>query len=160
MTNIYQRWLGMIVIVVVIIVSFLFLSRTRVDLRPTVSPSPAGEIELRHISRSQLPAVFPDDFPFEKDVLVTDSFTTKAGENGIQYVFQFISKNGLDENLKLYEDYLNKNQWSVVNKFSSGGTRALSARQLDQEVSLQITISRNQVTGDVSVQLRYLPLPK
>lgn len=122
-------------------------------------PSPIQPV-IQRIAFDQLPEGFPKDIPLEKgaEILQNYSFYNSDVPSKKQATREFISSNNLNQNLKIYQQYLQKNDWSIYRILQTAEIDGLFARKKGREIS--IILRPDKTTGKVIVNISlvlYLP---
>ncbi len=108
------------------------------------------------VNSNTLPEKFPADFPLEKNAQVLSNYTA-TGQGIFQSTRQFQSKKTIDENFKIYNDYLTQNKWvveSILNNSKIPDTKSISAVKGPAHVT--ITLNRNNYTKLVTVDIVFI----
>ncbi len=153
--------LGVVALVALAAGIFLLVKKTN-------SPSVSGEFfdtqvkfAEQNLDSSLIPPSFPTDLPLEQGILLEN----KVSENQVpntgtfevnaetQSVRKFLSAKSLEENFALYENYFTQQGWEVVNRLDEPDIKVLMAKKSGLEKLLKVTISKNALTGDVSVEI-------
>ncbi len=153
--------LGVVALVALAAGIFLLVKKTN-------SPSVSGEFfdtqvkfAEQNLDSSLVPPAFPTDLPLEQGILLEN----KVSENQVpntgtfeinaetQSVRKFLSDKSVEENFALYEEYFAQQGWEVVNRLDEPDIKVLMAKKSGLEKLLKVTISKNALTGDVSVEI-------
>lgn len=153
--------LGVVALVALAAGIFLLVKKTN-------SPSVSGEFfdtqvkfKEQNLDSSLVPPAFPTDLPLEQGILLEN----KVSENQVpntgtfevnaetQSVRKFLSDKSVEENFALYEEYFAQQGWEVVNRLDEPDIKVLMAKKSGLEKLLKVTISKNALTGDVSVEI-------
>lgn len=103
------------------------------DTPPTSSPEPT-KTEFAE----RFPTDFPADIPVEKDVKFTQSYTLDyPGQKQLTVVFD--SAKTIKENYTFYQDFLEKNDWNVINSSEDGEISFLYATKESMDMNVTIT---------------------
>jgi len=100
---------------------------------------------------------FPTDIPIEEGVQVDQSY-------GLNYVEQkqltivFLSTKTVEDNYALYADFLEKQNWNVVNKYES--TKLSSFYATKESNDINVTISGNSLATSTKSQVSISVLKK
>ena len=67
---------------------------------------------------------------------------------------KYVSKLTVDENIEIYNKYLKDNSWKIKTALVEPGKSAgILAEKQDQAGLLQISIAKNEITSEVTVEL-------
>ena len=115
---------------------------------------PAINYEVQQVDHSILPQGLPADIPLEIDagILQNEIITSTEGK-GEQYVRKFVSQKSIAENFQIYQEYLKNNDWVVQSTINEENLKALIASNTEGSKKLFINISKNELTGQVTVDL-------
>lgn len=96
---------------------------------------------------AKAPTDFPTDIPIEKDAKVEQSY-------GLNYIGQkqltivFLSRKTVKENYTLYSNFLEKQNWTISNKYES--PRVSSIYGIKEGNDINVTISESALTDTTS----------
>lgn len=117
-----------------------------------VSVQPA-QVEKTNVEFTKLPEKFPTNIPLEKDSRVIQNFNTTTPDGQFQAVRTFETAKSLDENLKLYTDFLKKEGWQIVATVDKPAYKMITGQLGSKFIS--ISIDDNKVTEKKSVSISY-----
>src|SRR5688572_25742188 len=117
---------------------------------PTAKPAEV-RIDKKDLDASQLPEKFPADLPLEAGAKVTQNYNITTDDGRFQATRTFETSKTLEENVKIYTDYFNKNGWQAGTAIDNKDSKVLSATKGGS--SLQIAISQNPVTQIKTVNI-------
>ena len=124
-----------------------------------VSPTPPKEVEqipseTEYLPSTTLPPELPTNLPMEKDVpLVRNEIIKVDGGKEIQNVRMYYSKKTVKQNLDIYKKYLTDNSWKIIFQQSDSNMATLLAEKAGNLGTFSISISKNSITEDVTVEL-------
>ncbi|MBL8030206.1 MAG: hypothetical protein JNN11_03085 [Candidatus Doudnabacteria bacterium] len=98
-----------------------------------------------------LPEGFVVGFPLEANAVVLNNTSANTAV-GLQSSRMFVSKKSVEENYKIYSDYLTKNKWKVLASVNDTSLKSISAESPKRE-RLDLAISKNSVSGQVQVDI-------
>ncbi len=103
------------------------------DTPPKSSPEPT-KTEFAE----RFPTDFPADIPVEKDVKFTQSYTLDyPGQKQLTVVFD--SAKTIKENYTFYQDFLEKNDWNIINSSEDGEISFLYGTKESMDMNVTIT---------------------
>ena len=150
------------VLILIIAAGLLFFNKSK-SPSPSSSSNISEEAKQRILSQEPIketrqqvdagsfPAGFPKDLPTEKDVTVTQNFTSTLSNGNTQSTRTYISKLSLDENNKIFSDYFTKTGWQVNGKYQEDDLRVINA--VKENIQLLVTVNLNKTTGKTTVDL-------
>jgi len=124
-----------------------------------VSPTPPKEVEqipseTEYLGSTTLPPELPTNLPMEKDVpLVRNEIIKVDGGKEIQNVRMYYSKKTVKQNFDIYKKYLTDNDWKIIFQQSDSNMATLLAEKAGNLGTFSISISKNSITEDVTVEL-------
>ena len=101
------------------------------------------------------PAGFPVDVPYVKGALTASSQTVIGGGEATQRYIAFVSSKKVDEEFKIYKDYLNKTNYTVT-EGDSGLAKALHGRKRNATLDVVLSV----VEEGTLVQITHLTFDK
>ncbi len=149
--------LSIIVLAVLVVLYYTGFSRTKLEgeiLDTTVKTT------TTEIDQNELPKGLPSDLPLEEGIVMAnvelqnsfyDSASNQTSET--QSVRRYVSSKTVDENKKIFEEYLTDNDWQIVYTLDEENLKMYLAKKVDFEGLLKIQITENTITGDVSVEI-------
>ena len=117
----------------------------------------SSQITKKSISVEKVPENFPAGLPLETGAKVTQNYTATTATGGVQATREFETKKTLDENYKLYQDYLKKNDWQFSGGTNQPDLKVISADKGDLHIT--ITINNNTVTKVKTVEITVTQSP-
>src|SRR3989344_1887054 len=124
-----------------------------------VSPTPSQKVEqippeTEYLPSTTLPPELPTNLPMEKDVpLVRNEIVKVDGGKEIQNVRMYYSQKTVTQNFDIYKKYLTDNNWKILLEQSDSNLATLLAEKAGNLGTFFISISKNSITGDVTVEL-------
>lgn len=151
-----------ITVVIVVALAVIAAMAVKISKRPS-SKAPASQagqqgsqpmkVVQTDVPVTKTPDSFPVNIPMEKDAKITQNYNAKA-ENGLyQATRVFESVKSLDENFKIYSDYINSNGWKLVSSLNQENLKALAAQK--DKGNLQVTLNENSQTHIKTVSVTY-----
>ncbi len=142
--------IGFAIIVLVFLVGyFYFTSIKSIPLKqaPVVTPvSPITPEPTKTDFGEKLPTDFPTNIPIEQGANVNQSYSLDyIGQKQLSIVFS--STKTIKQNYTLYADFLNKDGWTVSNKYESDTVSSLYGQKENNDIN--ITITKGQVSISV-----------
>lgn len=108
----------------------------------------------KDVPAESLPEGFVQGFPLEQNSVVLNNSSANTA-SGLQSSRMFVSKKSLEENYKIYSEYLTKNKWKVLTSVNNSDLKSISAAGPKGE-RLDLVISKNSVSGQVQVDIVFL----
>lgn len=149
-------------IIVLVSVFLLFKSRQRnLGLNKTQNQKlPETKTKVEQVPSDKLPPKLPENLPIEKEVglLRNEIVETSVGEQVSQteYVRHYFSKKTVKQNYEIYQKYFKDNGWKILFSQSQEVYANLVAQKTKEEKPLSVQVSKNTITGDVSVSISYV----
>lgn len=152
--------IGISIAVVIGVVGFaVYKQGGKQDVMPVdekITTTTAQEPKRTDFGTSK-PDDFPTDIPVEKGVKVEQSYSLNyVGQKQLTIVFQ--STKTVKENYSLYTDFLNKQNWSISNKYESAKISSLYGTKDSSDIN--ITISENASGTSIKSQVSISVLKK
>lgn len=153
-----KKLIAVIIVLVLVVVAFLFLRNKNFvkDFANSDNKLPQESqipVEIERKSVEEIPAELPADLPFEEgQALIRNEVLTSPTTNEVQFARGFYSKKTVDENYDIYKKYLSDNGWKILFDTKEESYAMLGGTKSGVNGNLQITISKNSITGDVTVQ--------
>lgn len=140
-----KKLITFIVIVAAVTALVLYLNKPKINKGPAVTTNNGQqktvqtEPTVKAVEITQLPEMFPADFPIEAGAEVVSNYNAQA--NGVnQATRQFNSKKTLAQNIKIYMDYFQNSDWTLLGASKQKEVFAVVAENKDKK-KLQITIN-------------------
>ncbi len=125
-------------------------SKTQNSQATEVDKSPLTQIEI-----SKYPDYIPKNIPWEKDAAILDNYEFPA-KTGTQYSRKYLSQKTLEENVAIYQKYLEDNKWKIVTDTNQADFKMFAATRPDLSGRLVITIAKSQVLGRITVEVSFI----
>ncbi|MHA1868415.1 MAG: hypothetical protein ACTSXD_10270 [Candidatus Heimdallarchaeaceae archaeon] len=156
-------WIILIFLVVLLsalIVFYFFFKKGEIsEIRSTKEKTISSvfstpPVVVHKINKNTLPDDIPSDIPLEKDALILENKIISLPDQPgtIQYTRKFISKKTLEENYKIYRNFIDRNDWDLISSVKKKYLISLSAMK-SKNKQLLITISKNTIAGTVIVDI-------
>ena len=114
---------------------------------------PPLKVTKSEVDASKLPSQFPANIPIESGAKITQNYNASA-ENGLyQATRAFESAKTLDENFKLYSDFVQRDGWKLLTGLNQDKLKVIAAQK--DKANLQITMSVNSQSGKNIVEISY-----
>jgi 16S rRNA C967 or C1407 C5-methylase (RsmB/RsmF family) len=107
---------------------------------------------------TELPDKFPKDIPMETGAKVVQNYNATTEDGRFQATRVFESKKTIDENLKIYEEYLKTSKYTLDPVVSVNNYKAVSGKKLNAQ--LQISLDYNTNTKISTVSINYTEVGK
>ncbi len=137
---------GLAVLVMLVALVWLKQQDSGTDVKPAEL-----KLEKQDVPTTRLPDKLPADIPQEPGAKVTQNYTATTNDGRLQSTRVFETAKTLDENVKIYTDYLKKNGWTIGAGADLKDVKAISASKGD--LALQITIAQNNVNQIKTVNI-------
>ena len=147
-----------IVISVLIVAVFLF-GKFRFDWfeKTTVEEGEKLKVGVEYIPQGTLPKEIPTDIPLEEGAPMQRNEIVKSADGAEeQYVYRFYSQKTVAENFDIYKKYLKDGGWVIKNSSKDANSAFLLANKEGKAGNMQITISKNSITGDITVEINVI----
>ncbi len=103
----------------------------------------------------KLPDGFPSDIPIEQGVGIRQGYALDYGIKK-QYTVVFLSLKTVTENRLLYEAYLDKNGWGILNKQDDDVLVALYATKAQDDISVTVIGDMDGMSTESQVSISIL----
>jgi len=144
-----------VVVLVAAAVYFLFIKGDGGLIGQKISqnarPKPSFEVTKTDVSPSEKPSGFPASVSIEKGATITQNYEADTTDGRHQSTRVFESSKTVAQNYKIYMDSLSQNGWTIKNKLQTDNLASIFASK--QGFDLSVTISKNSITGKVTVSL-------
>lgn len=146
---------GVLAIIAIVVVS---INRTN----PTINPQLTQTNELKQdivkteIDLATAPDKFPDSVPIESGVKIIQNYSATAINGTYQATRVFETNKTLDENLKIYTDYLKKNGWTISDTINQLTYKAVFGTKGTQQ--LQVTLNQHSTTKTKTVSISFIEM--
>ncbi len=99
------------------------------------------QLELTDLKQNRLPEKFPSNIPLENNANITQNFNAVTPEGLFQATRAFVTAKSLEENLRIYTDYMDKNEWQIQNTINEPNLKMVQGNK--GKARLQITIGES-----------------
>ena len=144
-------WAGLILVILVLGATFFLLFNSeneQSDQQAEIS------FERKQVNQDKLPDGLPVDIPLETgSQILQNEIITSSSFDGTQYVRRFVSEKNLDESFKTYKQYMENGGWEILSSVDEADLKFLSGQKESTSEQLFITISKNEISGQVTVDL-------
>jgi len=113
-----------------------------------------GVTKRSDLATAVIPTTFPSNFPIEAKAKVTQNFNLTTTDGVLQSERIFITSKTLDSNLKIYQDYFNKNSWTLGPVLNQPTVKIISASK--NGFSAQVTLSIDPKTKENLVDIKII----
>lgn len=159
MDNLLENQISSRVVIVILIVFTLLIiecywlgeqkNKSLSIISPLSQKSPS-KYTIKPLTFDELKKLLPYKFPLEQNVQIVRSFkevNIDRSNGTVQINYQFVSKKTPTENFNLYKTYLERNNWKLQNIINETDIKSLSAAKEAEQKKINITISKNILTG-------------
>ena len=108
-------------------------------------------VEIKKVDESQLPDQFPAEIPLEAGAQVTGNYTATTPDGRFQATRSFETKKTLEENLRIYQDFLKSHGWTITSTINQTQLKAILATK--DSSNIQINMSLNPTTKVKAVDI-------
>ena len=115
--------------------------------------SPELKVAKQDVDAAKLPDRFPNSLPLEPGAMVLQNYNATAASGMYQATRTFVTSKTLAENFRVYDDYLKKNDWTIVNSINRDNFKVLSATKGKE--SLQVTMNEYAGNHRKTVEISY-----
>jgi hypothetical protein len=153
-----KKIIAVIIVLILAVVGFLFLRKNNFIKGPGSEDNKLPQEsqvpeEIERKSVEEIPVELPADLPFEEgQTLIRNEVLTSPTTNEIQFARGYYSQKTVNENYEIFKKYLNDNGWKILFDTKEENYAMLGSTKSGVNGNLQITVSKNSVTGDVTVQ--------
>lgn len=114
---------------------------------------PKVQVSQTAVESTKLPEKFPTDLPLETGAKVTQNYTATTVSGVMQSTRVYETKKTLDENYKIYKDYLKKASWSIENDINEATRKILVASKGDSQMTIVMNKSETVSTIELNVSV-------
>jgi hypothetical protein len=140
-------------IVVLAIVAAWFISKRQVPEKQQVLIDLGTSIEKTNVAADQNPEKFPTNIPIEAGAKIVQNYNATAGGGRFQATRVFETGKTLNENLKIYQDFMKADGWAIQSTVNQANYKMLFASKGDSY--LQVSMNDNQVNKTKTVNISY-----
>ncbi len=112
------------------------------------------KVAKKEVSADEAPAGFPQGVPIEAGATIIQNYEAEVSDGRHQATRAFVSGKTVAQNYQVYLDFLTSDGWEIKNKSGTETVASLYAVKSDSELTVSIT--KNAVTGVVTVDLSVL----
>ncbi len=118
----------------------------------------SSDFKITEIDKNVIPFGFPQNFPFEKNVVILKNMKVQAPDGRTQITYEFITQKPLEENFNLYNNYFKNSAWILISVLDEPQYKIISAKS-PYEIYFQTIIkfdpvlNANVVTLDLVYKL-------
>lgn len=154
-TNIFDKKLIPIIILFILGATALLLMQgySKKQVLQVAEEEPS-QVEIKYLAQDVLPPELPTDIPLEEGALfLRNEILTIDGGKEVQNVRMYYSKKSVKENFDIYKKYLTDNDWTIRLEENQTDFATLLAEKEDKKGNMNISISKNSITEDITVQI-------
>lgn len=144
-----------IITLLVIILIGVFVWRTyfRTQEEPVAGTTIAEDFVVESVPQNELPSKLPQNIPQEEDAPIIRNEIIKVSQGvETQYLRTYYSAKSVEENVKIFRDFLAKDGWKIVGEKVEENFAVFMAKKESETGDFKLTISENNITGDVTVE--------
>jgi hypothetical protein len=152
----YQKTVKKYLLILLGIVVLAFVAAWVIGNQPN-GVSKAPKASLNTGTQSQDPYnKFPTNIPIETGAELTKNSNSSSEEGLFQGTRVFQSSKTIDENLKIYEDFLAADNWNVTNRIDRGANKTLLASKDGARLQIALDSATSGNTQSVTVSISYM----
>ena len=146
------------VLLVIVAVVLLLKNKEKVVNKPgdktnQLPQESTKPINIEKKPAEEIPGELPKDLPFEADAtLIRNEVLSSETTNEIQFARGYYSKKTVKQNYDIFKKYLTDSGWKILFDINQENSAMLGGTKTGVNGNLQITISKNSITGDITVQ--------
>lgn len=123
-----------------------------VEVKEPISDQP--KLNTQYYPQEEIPGDIPKDMPFEEGApLLRNEMLSVSQNERVQYARGYYSKKSIEENYNIYLEYFKENKYSIVNSVLEENFASIGVLKSGVGGGLQVSISKNVLTNDVTVQI-------
>lgn len=111
-------------------------------------------VTKKEVPANEAPSGFPSEVPIEAGAKITQNYEADTTDGRHQATRTFESSRTVAQNYQTYLNFLTQNGWEVTNKLQTDNLASVFGKKDDAELSA--TISKNSISGVVSVELSHI----
>lgn len=115
------------------------------------------QIVKKEVDKAKAPEKFPSDIPIEAGAVITQNYNATAPDGRFQATRVFETKKTLAENLTIYKDYLEEDNWKVASTVNLENYKMVFGSK--GKAQLQVSIDQNSESKVKTVSISYTELP-
>ena len=146
--NILMALAGMVILLLALVV---FWEKPKTDQPQSGNQNKSAGIIKKDLAADEVSARFPAEVPIEQGAQITQNYEADTPDGTHQATRVFESAKTVAQNYKIYFNFFTAMGWNVANKLEKEDSAFLMGRK--GETLLLVTISKNSITGAVSVDL-------
>ncbi|TSA45498.1 hypothetical protein D4R52_02335 [bacterium] len=143
-----------ILVAAVLVLAFVFSNGTLFNKKAGETGKKGPEVKRTDLAKDAVPAGFPAEIPIEQGAKIVTNFQATNTEGKLQGTRVFESQKTVAQNYKIYTDFAANYAWKVMGKSESENLSSLLLAK--DTAQLTINISKNTITGVVTVELNYM----
>ncbi|MEK7618125.1 MAG: hypothetical protein AAB410_03180 [Patescibacteria group bacterium] len=158
-----KKFLYVILALLLSLSAFLFLGGKGKEPKPEQIPEQVLEqqaqptpskVDITYLEPGKLAPELPKDLPLEEGAPPQRSEILKAKDGSeVQNVYRYFSKKTVEENFQIYEKYFKATGWTIKASSTIENLATLAGEKAGQKGIFLVSISKNSITNDVSVEL-------
>jgi hypothetical protein len=147
------------IIGVVAIGAMIVSKNLRTPQSPGNQTSSVTELKSEKIEvpTSEFPENFPTDIPVERGAQTTQNYISKTNDGRFQSTRTFVSVRTLEQNLKIYQDYAQKNGWQIGSGVEQENLKVLTATKGNLTMTVTISQTAGSQTRTVNITITEFP---
>lgn len=111
------------------------------------------KVEKNNVDFAALPQKFPSNIPIEEGARLTQNYNSTTADGRFQATRAFETKASLDQNLRLYTDFLKADGWKVDGTTNNENYKMVYGSK--ENTALMITMDHNQANDLKTISIIY-----
>lgn len=144
--------LGLVVIVIALFLIYTTYFNKKAPTEVVVVEDP--KLNIKYYPNEEIPGDIPKDIPFEEGaVLVRNEMLTSNTSSQIQYARSYFSKKSVKDNYDIFLKYFTDNKYNILDDTLQKDFASINANKEGVESEVQVSVSKNSITGDITVHV-------
>lgn len=114
---------------------------------------PQSEIGQKSVEFTKAPIGFPSEIPIEENAEFVQNFNTNTTDGRFQASRVFKTTKTLEENYKIYDDYLKSRNWDIKSVVDEENYKMIYARR--GNIEFQVSMDNNLVYNIKTISISY-----
>lgn len=147
--------LAFLLLALIFFVAFYNLKFNKIE-KITYTPEQV-QIVKKPVSTDKLPELFLKSIPLEVGAKITQNYNATSANGRFQATRTFETKKTLDENIKIYQDFLKKDGWNIKSIIDETNYKMIFAHK--ESFDIQVSLNNNTVSGINTVDISLTKMP-